>query len=897
MQHRFEGSPVWPPSRQGLYDPANEHDACGLGFIAHIKGQKRHAIITQALLDPSEPLPPRSDGRRSAARRRRGHPDPVAGPLPAQGVRRPGPHAAGGGPVRRRHGVPAERAGIADGLRAGDRACRGERRTDPARLAQRADEQSRPVRANQGSRARHPPGLHRPRLDGDGPGRARAEALHHPQEIRPCDPGAQAAARQGVLCHVDVVAHDRLQGNAARAPGRRVLRRPERRVDGLRAGDGAPALFDQHVPDVGSRASVPDGLPQRRDQHAARQRQLDPRAAAGHREHGAGRGPGQDLAADLRRPVRFGVVRQRARAARHGRLFARARDDADDPGSMGGQSADGRGSPRLLRIPRGADGAVGRTRGDGLHRRPPDRRDARSQRPAAGALRRHRRRLHRDGLGGRRARHPRAQDRHQVAAAAGQDAARRHRAGPHHRRCRVEAHARDGEALPALDRALAHRARRPARSGAAAADRRAVARSPAGVRLHAGGPEDHPRADGALRRGGDRVDGQRRRAAGAVAAAEGALQLLQAAVRAGDQSADRSDPRRARHVARHVHRSAAEPARGRRSGGRREPSDAARGDAADPDEQRDGEDPPRGALHGRRVQDLRARHLLSGRVGRERHGGGARFDLGRRGRRDQPGLQHPRRVRPQGVGGADADSRAARHGGRPPAPRPQGAAHEHGSRRRDRVGARSAPLRAARGLRRGGRPSLSRARDARHAVRRSPRVAAGARVPLHQGDLEGALQGDVEDGHLHVPVVLRRADLRGRRPAARLRRQVLHRHREQRRGHRSLRDRGRGVPDASGGVRPRPAARQCARRGRRVHVPHPRRRPHVDAGLDRQAAARGAHRQRPDVQGVCRADQRSDEADAHAARAVRVQVRARVDPARGRRACRGDRASASRPAR
>jgi glutamate synthase domain-containing protein 2/glutamate synthase domain-containing protein 1/glutamate synthase domain-containing protein 3 len=38
-----------PPARQGLYDPANEHDACGLGFIAHIKGQKSHAIITQGL--------------------------------------------------------------------------------------------------------------------------------------------------------------------------------------------------------------------------------------------------------------------------------------------------------------------------------------------------------------------------------------------------------------------------------------------------------------------------------------------------------------------------------------------------------------------------------------------------------------------------------------------------------------------------------------------------------------------------------------------------------------------------------------------------------------------------------------------------------------------------------
>ena len=38
------------PQRQGLYDPANEHDACGVGFVAHIKNQKSHAIIEQGLL-------------------------------------------------------------------------------------------------------------------------------------------------------------------------------------------------------------------------------------------------------------------------------------------------------------------------------------------------------------------------------------------------------------------------------------------------------------------------------------------------------------------------------------------------------------------------------------------------------------------------------------------------------------------------------------------------------------------------------------------------------------------------------------------------------------------------------------------------------------------------------
>ena len=35
--------------RTGLYDPANEHDACGVGFVAHIKGEKSHAIVQQGL--------------------------------------------------------------------------------------------------------------------------------------------------------------------------------------------------------------------------------------------------------------------------------------------------------------------------------------------------------------------------------------------------------------------------------------------------------------------------------------------------------------------------------------------------------------------------------------------------------------------------------------------------------------------------------------------------------------------------------------------------------------------------------------------------------------------------------------------------------------------------------
>ncbi|HEU0290236.1 MAG TPA: glutamate synthase large subunit [Burkholderiales bacterium] len=37
------------PFEHGLYDPAHEHDACGVGFVANIKGKKSHAIVEQGL--------------------------------------------------------------------------------------------------------------------------------------------------------------------------------------------------------------------------------------------------------------------------------------------------------------------------------------------------------------------------------------------------------------------------------------------------------------------------------------------------------------------------------------------------------------------------------------------------------------------------------------------------------------------------------------------------------------------------------------------------------------------------------------------------------------------------------------------------------------------------------
>ena len=41
--------PAGPPAAAGLYDPIHEHDACGVGFVVHIKGQRSHSIVQQAL--------------------------------------------------------------------------------------------------------------------------------------------------------------------------------------------------------------------------------------------------------------------------------------------------------------------------------------------------------------------------------------------------------------------------------------------------------------------------------------------------------------------------------------------------------------------------------------------------------------------------------------------------------------------------------------------------------------------------------------------------------------------------------------------------------------------------------------------------------------------------------
>ena len=308
--------------------------------------------------------------------------------------------------------------------------------------------------------------------------------------ISSADLCAARAPAVELLPGVDLLPHRRLQGHVPGRPARHLLPGPARPGFRERARAGAPALLDQHVPDLVARASLPDDRPQRRDQHAARQQQLDGGAAGVGVVAAVRRRHQQALADLLRRPVRHRLLRQRARIPGAGRLPARARDDDDDPRGLGGQSAHGRGAARFLRIQRRADGAVGRPGRDRLHQRPPDRRHARPQRPAPRALLRHPRRPHHHGLRDGRAADPGEGHRHQVAAAARQDAAGRSRRGPAHSRRGAQGHARQEPSLSGVARA-ARRSfwktcrRRPTK---ATHLQPVAARSPAGLRLHPGRP-------------------------------------------------------------------------------------------------------------------------------------------------------------------------------------------------------------------------------------------------------------------------------------------------------------------------------------------------------------------------------------------------------------------------
>ena len=324
------GAGTQPPGAQGLYDPQHEHDACGVGFVVAPQGP---ALARDRRAGPraaDQPRAPRRLRLRGQHRRRRRHPDPDAGPLPAQGHRR-----------RSAFTLPAEGdygAGLVflprDAARArDDRVARSTRiverggpdvlgwrdvPTDDSPLGDaRASASSRSSSRSSSARGRRSPPT---AIRGD---RSRFERKLYVIRKRIEHAGRRARRSPSstsfyvvslsarTLIYKGMLTADQL------APIFPDLRDPDVRV-GARAR--APALQHQHVPVLAARAPVPLHRAQRRDQHAARQHQLDARARGRCCQSALF---GDDLAeapADHPRGrQRHGDLRQRARVPRHER--------------------------------------------------------------------------------------------------------------------------------------------------------------------------------------------------------------------------------------------------------------------------------------------------------------------------------------------------------------------------------------------------------------------------------------------------------------------------------------------------------------------------------------------------------------------------------------------------
>ncbi|CAA9472778.1 MAG: Glutamate synthase [NADPH] large chain, partial [uncultured Solirubrobacteraceae bacterium] len=823
---------------------------------------------------PGEPRAPRGGGRGSQHGRRRR--DPAADA--ARVLRRGGRGPAGPRGLRGLRLLPPARRGAAGRVRGLPRGRHARGGPGGHRLARRPGRHGPRRRDRRPLRAPHPPAVRRSRAAaGRRSGRLRAQALRHPPRRRD--------RRRSRPRHPELLlAAHRLQGDAHRAAGDGLLPRPAGRAGRECAGARALALLHQHLPVVGARPSVPADRPQRGDQHAARQRQLDARARVAAGLRAVRRRPRQGPADRAPGRIGLGDLRQRAGAADPGRAVAAARDHDDDPGGLRRPRRHPGSSARLLRLPRLPDGALGRARGGRVHRRPGDRRHARSQRPAAGALDGDQGRLGHPRLGDRRHRRAGLQRAAQGAAAARQALPGRPRAGPH--RARRGGQARDRH--PAALRRVVRRGRRPPRRPAAA---RAGLRplpahppAPAGVRLHAGGPARPHHAAGRQRRGADRLDGQRLGARRPLGPPAAAVRLLQAALRPGHQPADRPDPRGRGHERRDRRGLGGQPARRvarARAPARDGPARAAQRRA-------------REAAPGRLVDLPRPddRRHLAGRRGPGGPRGRRRAHLRGGLRRARLGRQRPDPVRSRHLVRSRADPVAARRLGGPQPPRARW--HPSADRPGGGVGraARDPPLRHADRLRRLGDQPVPALRDPRRARRRRPRQGRrgprrGAR-PHCQGDRQGPAQDAVEDGHLHGPVVLRRADLRGRRPGAGPGRGALHRHRvahrRDRHGGPRRRD-ARAPPPGLSAQRDGPAAGR-----RRLRLAPRRRAPHVESRDHLAAAACGAPRGPRDLRRVRPPGQRRRDAPGHAARPHEVPLRrGRRHPDRGGGAGVGDR--------
>ena len=264
-----------PTSPVGLYDPAFEHDSCGVAFVARLNGVASHETVERAL-------------RALANLEHRGAAG--ADPLTGDGAGMLAPAARRVLPRR----SSAEELPPAGRLRG--RVCFLPRDDEARRaeleqlLVDAVEAEGQRVIAwrdvpveleHVGETARDVAPVIRQLLvaasaELAGDRDAFERKLYVIRRV------AEIAAGPELVIPSFSAQDDRLQGDADGAAAR-ARASPTCATSGSKSALACPlALLDEHVPELGARPPLPHDRPQRRDQHGARQRQLDarPRVAA-----------------------------------------------------------------------------------------------------------------------------------------------------------------------------------------------------------------------------------------------------------------------------------------------------------------------------------------------------------------------------------------------------------------------------------------------------------------------------------------------------------------------------------------------------------------------------------------------------------------------------------------
>ena len=332
-----------PPLAQGLYDPANEHDACGVGFVAHIKGKKSPRHRRAGPADTEEPDASGRRGRRSAGGDGAGillqMPDAFLREEMAQpGVKLPPSGEYGVGMVflprepasRLACEYEIERAIKEEGQVGARLARRARRQLGARRSVRKIEPVIRQVFIGRGAR-------------GHGDRCARAQAVRHPQELGPsrsrrwiwptarsftCRPCRRAPSSTRACCSRDQVGTYYKDLRDPRVVSALALVHQRFSTNTLPTWDLAhPFRLIAHNGEINTlRGNVNwmrarQGAISRPDARQGPRRRLWPMIYHG--------------------PVRLGVVRQRAGAAGNQRLLDRPRGDDDDSGGVGKPHADG----------------------------------------------------------------------------------------------------------------------------------------------------------------------------------------------------------------------------------------------------------------------------------------------------------------------------------------------------------------------------------------------------------------------------------------------------------------------------------------------------------------------------------------------------------------------------